>query len=359
MKSSNYMHWAKTQSHARFNLASSGLMNLPLSKLPVSLEDLEITGEIFYGYAPLIEKIAAQYDVPFDCIVTANGTSMANHLTLGALIEPGDEVLIEHPTYELLISTAQYIGANIKRFTRKFEDDFRIDPREIEKQITPRTRLIVMTNLHNPSSALTDEDTLKQIGALARTIGARVLVDEVYLDAVFENTPPTSFHLGDEFIVTNSLTKVYGLSGLRCGWIFAEPNLAQKIWRLNDLFGVVPTHATERLSVIAFENLAHLKANARRLLATNRALLNSFLAARDDLESHELKSGMMTFPRLRSGSVEELCALLREKYKTTVVPGKFFEMPEHFRLAIGGDTETLREGLQRLGKALHEAKRKP
>ncbi|GAC1446820.1 MAG: aminotransferase [Pyrinomonadaceae bacterium] len=348
------MFWAKTESHARYNLASSGLTNLPLSKLPTRLEDLEITGQSFYGYAPLVETIAAKYDVPFDSIVTATGTSMANHLALAALLEPDDEVLIEHPTYELLISTAQYIGANIKRFARKFEDGFPINPREIEKQMTPRTRLIVITNLHNPSSALTGEATLKEIGALARSVGARVLVDEVYLDAVFENTPRTSFHLGAEFVVTNSLTKVYGLSGLRCGWIFAEPNVAKKIWRLNDLFGVVPAHAAERLSVIAFENLAHIREDARRLLDTNRALLNDFLASHDGLESHELKFGMMTFPHLRSGSVDELCTLLRDKYETTIVPGSFFEMPQHFRLAIGGDTETLREGLRRLSEALGE-----
>ncbi len=154
--------------------------------------------------------------------------------------------------------------------------------------------------------------------------------------------------------MTNSLTKVYGLSGLRCGWIFAEPDLAQKIWRLNDLFGVVPAHATERLSVIAFEHLPHLKKESTRLLETNRALLNEFLSARVDLESHELQFGMMTFPRLRSGSIDELCALLREKYETTIVPGKFFEMPNHFRLAIGSDTQILREGLRRLGAALDE-----
>jgi aspartate/methionine/tyrosine aminotransferase len=112
---------------------------------------------------------------------------------------------------------------------------------------------------------LTSDDVLREIGDLARSVGARVLVDEVYLDAVYENTPRTSYHLGREFVVTNSLTKVYGLSGLRCGWIVAEPDLARRMWRLNDLFGSIPAHPAERLSVIALENLDRIRERARRI----------------------------------------------------------------------------------------------
>jgi histidinol-phosphate/aromatic aminotransferase/cobyric acid decarboxylase-like protein len=98
----------------------------------------------------------------------------------------------------------------------------------------------VITNLHNPTSALTPDSVLREIGDIARTIGALVLVDEVYLDAVYEETPRTPFHLGPEFVVTSSLTKVYGVSGLRCGWILARPELAWKMRRLNDLYSATP-----------------------------------------------------------------------------------------------------------------------
>src|ERR687883_181558 len=102
--SSTYMQWAKTHLRARFNLASSGLVNYPLSKLPVKVEDLELSGPSYYGYEPLQKALAAKCCVTPECVVAATGTSMANHLVMAALIEPGDEVLIEHPTYELLIS---------------------------------------------------------------------------------------------------------------------------------------------------------------------------------------------------------------------------------------------------------------
>src|SRR5437016_8272593 len=281
--SSAYMQWAKTHLQARFNLASSGLEPFPLAKLPVKIDNLELTGPSFYGYEPLQKALAKKCDVLPDCVVAATGTSMANHLAMAATLKPGDEVLIEQPTYELLVSTAQYLGAEVKRFTRSFEDGFRLDPNEVARAASKRTRLIILTNLHNPSSAPVGKETLKQLGKIAREVGARVLVDEVYLDALFDDAPSTAFHLGEEFITTNSLTKVYGLSGLRCGWILAEPALAKKLWRLADLFYSSLPHIAERLSVIAFNSLAPITLRARGLLEANTALVNAFLGTRNDL----------------------------------------------------------------------------
>ncbi|HEV7857474.1 MAG TPA: aminotransferase class I/II-fold pyridoxal phosphate-dependent enzyme [Pyrinomonadaceae bacterium] len=352
--SSEYMLWAKTRSQARFNLASSGLANFPLARLSLKLEDLELSGQSYYGYEPLQKRLADKLAVNTSSVVAATGTSMANHLAMAAIIEPGDEVLIEYPTYELIRSTAQYLGASVKRFTRRFEENFRLDPDEISKEITSRTRLVVLTNLHNPSSAYADELTLRRVGEMAREVGARVLVDEVYLDAMFESAPRSAFHLGQEFICTSSLTKVYGLSGLRCGWILAPPELAQKIWRLADLFGVIPAHAAELLSCLALDQLSGIEAHARGVLETNGALLNSFFDSRHELSVARYEHGTVAFPLLREGSVDALCALLVQKYETSVVPGRFFEMPQHFRIGIGGETASVEEGLHRLGLALDE-----
>ncbi len=224
----------------------------------------------------------------------------------------------------------------------------------MERAITPQTRLIVVSNLHNPSSALTPEPAMRQLGEIARKAGARVLVDEVYLDAAFEQAPKSAALLGDEFIVTSSLTKVYGLSGLRCGWILAEPKLAQAAWRLNDLFGNIPAHMAELASVIALGELPRILQNVRDRLDRNRALLNRFLDSRNELETVRPPFGTIVFPKLLTAKVDDLCTLLRRKYDTTVVPGKYFEMPDHFRMGIGGDTEPLEEGLRRLGLALDE-----
>jgi aspartate/methionine/tyrosine aminotransferase len=349
------MEFAKLESEARFNLATSGVMSYPLSGLPVSLDDLEINGPTIYGYAPLQERLARKNGANPDCVVAATGTSLANHLAMAATFEPGDEVLIEEPTYELLVSAARYLGAEIRRFPRRFEDGFRIDPDEVAKHLTPRTRLIVITNLHNPSSVLTGTETLRQVGELARSVGARVLVDEVYLEALFDRPEPSSFHLGPQFVVTSSLTKAFGLSGLRCGWILAEPDLARRIWRINDLYAATPTHIPERISVIALDNLARVAAWAKQLLDANRKALDAVLDAHPGLPCVRPGMGTTVFPRLHHGNVEDFCALLRKKYETSVVPGQFFEMPQHFRIGIGGEVDMTAEALRRVGEALDES----
>lgn len=347
------MYWAKTDSQAKFNLATSGLPNLRLRDLRVSLDDLEIT-DGGYGYEPLKRAIGARYRVGIDSIVTAAGTTFANHLAMAALIKPGDEVLFEHPTYEPMLSAALYLGADVKRFAREFEDDFRISVDQIQRQVSSRTRLLVFTNLHNPSSVLTPHNVLMEVGEIARRAGARVLVDEVYIETLFAAAPRTAFHLGPEFVMTSSLTKAFGLSGLRCGWIFAEPKLATRMWLLNDLFAATSVHAGERLSVVALNQIDEIGSRAKALLDRNRKLLNEFLDSRNDLEAVRPEFGTVVFPRVLRGTADELCQLLREKYETSVVPGRFFEMPAHFRVGIAGESEVLKAGLERLSAALDE-----
>jgi aspartate/methionine/tyrosine aminotransferase len=361
-KRSVYMEWAKTRSHARFTLATSGLISVPLSEFPVRLDDLEITAPGAYGYGPLQRRLARHNGVPEECVVAATGTSMANHLAVAALLDPGDEVLIEQPVYGPLLDVTEYLQARVKRIPRRFETGFALDLAEIERAITNETRLIVLSNLHNPSGALIPASALRAIGEMAQRVGAHVLVDEVYLDMLFEPAAPYCFPIGksiaaagdNPFIVTSSLTKVYGLSGLRCGWVLASPPLAKRMWLLNDLFGAVAAHAAERMSVIAFDHLAQFRERARALLAANRAVIDSFLDSRRDLECVRPAAGTVFFPRLTHGDPEVFFRLLREKYETTVVPGVFFEMPRHFRIGIGGETAGLRAGLERLSGALDE-----
>ncbi len=361
-KRSLYMEWAKTRSHAKFNLATSGLISVPFAEFPVRLDELEITAPGAYGYEPLRERLARHAGVPGECVVAATGTSMANHLAMAVILESGDEVIIERPAYGPLLDVANYLGANVKRLPRRFETEFTIDMEELQRSVPRNTRLIVLTNLHNPSGALNPVETLLLIGKMAQRAGAHVLVDEVYLEMLFGQSAPYSFPLGaaiasaseNPFIVTSSLTKVYGLSGLRCGWILASPDLAERMWLLNDLFGSVAAHTAERLSVMALDHLEQFRQRARSLLAANRALIDAFLDSRHDLECFRPPAGTVVFPRLTHGDPETFFKLLRDKYETTVVPGKFFEMPQHFRIGIGGDTAGLRAGLERLSAALDE-----
>ena len=351
---SPYMEWSKLHSAAKFNLATSGIANFPLAELGVTIDQLEINGASIYGYDPLLKAIAQRYRVPQACVVSAIGTSMANYLALAATTEPGDEILVESPAYEPMVSAARYLGLRIGHFQRPAEKNFAIDLDDLARQLTPRTRVIVITNLHNPTGALTPESTLREIAAMSVDIGAMILVDEVYREMLFESRPQSAFHLDPErFIITNSLTKAYGLSGLRCGWLLAPPAVAERMWHINDLHGATFAHPAELLSVIAFEKLAQISAKAKAMLDNNRRMLKECLATHEDtLEYFWPEYGTVVFPRLRKGSVEDLCELLRKDFETTVVPGRFFDAPDRIRIGVGTSTESVRDALVQFGKGL-------
>ena len=349
---SRYLAWAKLHSHARFNLAVSGLLDYPLAELPVRIEDLEIGGTGPYGYKPLMERLAAKAAAPEDCIVYTHGTSMANFIALTALVRRGDEVLVERPTYDPLLTVLDHLGARVTRFERVAEKGFRLGLGELERNFTPRTRLIVLCNLHNPSGAFTDDATMKQVGEMAATVGARVLIDEVYLESIFDQPWRSAFHLGPNFVITSSLTKGYGLSGIRCGWILAQPDLAQRMWQIVDFTYGSPVHPAELLAVAVLDHLTLVRDRARSLLEPNRVLVNEFLAGHPDLDCEPSRFGTTVFPRLKSGSAEEFVKVLRERFETSVVPGDFFEQPQHFRIGFCGTTATVRGGLERLDAAL-------
>lgn len=350
---SDYMHWAKFKAPVRFQLTTSEVPHVHMDRLGLNIADLELDGASHPRYLPLRERIGARYGFPADRIVAADGTSMANFLAMATLILPGDEVLIESPTYELLVRTASFLGATIRRFERKGSRSFRLDLAAIEDSLSAKTRLIIITNLHNPSSALLEHDDLRVLGSLASTAGARVLVDEVYLDAAVPSRP-SSAHLGPQFVATSSLTKVYGLSGLRCGWIIAAPDLAERMWRLNDLFGVNQAHQAERLACIALDRIDEIIGDMPTVLATNRLLFNAFVAQRNDIDCSPAVHGVTAFPRWSGGDTQRLDDHLRARYDTSVVPGTWFDEPDHFRVGLGLPTDEFQEALARLGSGLND-----
>jgi aspartate/methionine/tyrosine aminotransferase len=335
-------------------LAASGVQRVPLSELPVKLSDLELSAPGSYGYPPLLERLAKRYGVSTKNVAGAIGTSMANYLAMSVVLEPGDEVIIEQPTYDPMVEAARYLGAETKRLPRRPENGFQVRVEDLQKIVSAKTRLVVLTNLHNPSGVLLEEEMLRQIGEIARSVGARVLVDEVYLELLFDRPQRSAFHLGEHFMVTSSLTKAYGLSGLRCGWILAAPELAERMWHQNDLFGNIPAHITDRLSVIALDRLEAIRARAKQLLEANWKLLDRFLAEHPGLDVVRPLGGTIIFPRVPGGDGDAFCKHLREKYETSAVPGKFFEMPDRIRIGMGNPSAEVEEGLKRVSAAFGE-----
>jgi len=351
---SDYMRWAKTRQTARFTLARSGVVPLPISELGARWEDLalETPG---YGWRPLSEAIGAIYGVGPERIVTAAGTSGANHLALSTLVSAGDRVIVEAPVYDPVTALLAHLGAAVVPLPRRAGLGYAVDPAELDRAFASGAKLAILTNLHNPSSAAIDAATLAAIGEVARRHGARVLVDEVYLDAAFEHAPPSAASLGEAFVVTSSLTKTCGLGGLRAGWIVADSALAERLWDVKNLFGVDDAHVAERLALVGLRERPRLLARTRAILDENRRVWNAFLSERTgDLEAPPSRFGTTAFPRVLRGAADELAVLLRERYETSIVPGRFFGAPEHVRIGFSGPPQEFAEGLERLGRALDD-----
>ncbi|HUO12376.1 MAG TPA: pyridoxal phosphate-dependent aminotransferase [Caulobacteraceae bacterium] len=350
---SDYMHFAKFRAGATYDLATSGVKDCALEDLGLTWDDLALHGPNASGYGPLMEIVAARFGVARACVVMpGGGASFANHLALAALVRPGDEVLVERPTYELLTDTLRYLQADIRRFDRLAADGWSLDPTPVIEALRPTTRLVVLTHLHNPSSAPASDPAIDAIAQAAERVGARVFIDETYRELTFEpGAAATSFRPGGNIVTTSSLTKAYGVSGLRCGWILADPPLAERMRRLNDLYGVAPPHISERMSVVTFQRLPQLKARATALVETNRGAYRDLLGGHPALEQTMFDAGTTVFPRLKIGDGAAFAERLAAR-GVAVVPGGYFEAPDHIRIGLGGDAEMTRAGLEILAETL-------
>jgi aspartate/methionine/tyrosine aminotransferase len=353
-----FVRWATDRPAARYDLAGSNILACTLADLPGARDVVELTGGTEAGYAPLIDAIGARYGVPADHVTTAQGASGANFLVCAALLEAGDEVLVERPGYDALLGAPQILGARTTRFDRDFAAGFELDPERVRQAITPGTRLIVITSPHNPTGVLCSGEALHELGRIAAANGAYVLVDEVYLDiatAGRRDAPmvETAAAHGEVFLSTSSLNKSYGLSGLRCGWVLSSPAVARRLRRVRDVIAGSPSVVTERLGALAFRQIDRLIERSRALIDENGATVRAFLRSRAELEWTDPGGGTVVFPRIAGVSdstrFAERLLTVRE---TAIVPGRLFEAPAHFRLGFGGASAALRSGLEALGAAL-------
>jgi aspartate/methionine/tyrosine aminotransferase len=353
-----YLEWAKVRPAAKFDLAGSNILACSINDLPGAAAALELQGKNDEGYAPLIEAIAQRYAVGPDLVTTAQGASGANFLVCAALLEPGDDVIVETPGYDPLFAAPRLLGARVIHFEREFASGFAIDPDRVRRAMTPRTRLIVITSPHNPSGVMASREALEELGKIAHANDAHVLVDEVYHDAAAESaaTPAipdkTCAALGSAFIGTNSLTKSYGLSGLRCGWIVSSREVTERIRRARDVVDGTGSIVAERLAVLAFGHIERLMKRATDILEGNRAIVRSFLESRTELDWIAGR-GTTVFPRLRGvADCSAFAERLLVERETAIVPGRFFQAPGHFRLGFGGASEPLIAGLDATAAAL-------
>jgi aspartate/methionine/tyrosine aminotransferase len=349
-----YMEWAKSRPTAAFDLATSTVSACTIEDLPGARDAVALSGHNDNGYLPLLQAIAARYRVRPEQVTTATGAAGANFQACAALLEPGDDVLVERPGYDPLLGAPRLLGARVIRFDRSFEDRYSLDPGRVRSALTPRTRLIIVTSPHNPSGAMADRDALIEVGRIAEDADAYVLVDEVYLDTIGSRPAPAAL-LGDRFISTSSLTKSYGLASLRCGWSLSSARIAERIRRARDVIDGTGSIVAERLAALAFGELDRLAARAASILETNGSLVRDFLRVRPDLQAVEPAGGTVVFPGLRDANDStDFCERLMADRGTAVVPGRFFEAPAHFRIGFGCTSAQLVGGLKAIGALLDD-----
>ncbi len=355
----HYLRWAKALPPADVNLARSGLDACPAALLGLRAADLVTSLPVHDGYRPLVEAIATRYRVtPSRVFTVPGGTSLANFMACAAVLNDaprGSEVIVEHPAYEPLVRVPEALGFRVRRFRRRFADGFAIDLDRFAAMVTPRTRLAIVSNLHNPSGIATDRRVLRAMARLLARVGAHLLVDEVYLECLWGERTASCVHAGPNVITTNSLTKAYGLDGLRAGWLLGPPAIVARAARIQDLMannGVAPG---EQMALAAFEHLPAIRARAQAILGPNLARMWRFLAEETRVRGHLPHGGSVCFVRLPGGlDGDRFAHYLRRKHSTLVVPGRFFEMPGFVRLSFGMAPERLDEGLGNVSLALDD-----
>jgi aspartate/methionine/tyrosine aminotransferase len=354
-----YIRWAKALPRADINLARSGIDHCPVSLLRLKPSDLVATLPVTYGYGPLRDAIAARYGVArAQVFELSGGTSYANWIAIVAALDGcgrGAEVIVERPIYEPLLRIPQALGHRVRRFDRRFEAGYAIDLDRFASLVTSRTKLAIVTNLHNPSGARIAMPTLRAMASLLARVGAVLLVDEVYLECVFGGRPESCVQAGPNVLTTNSLTKAYGLDGLRAGWILGPAPLVARAGRINDFMTDNSVAPGEQMALAAFRRLRDLDRRAHGLLDPNLARVRAFFASEPRLSAFIPDGGSVVFPRLPRGvDSDRLASHLLARYSTLVVPGRFFESPRHVRLSFGCDSSRLARGLKNVTRALSD-----
>jgi aspartate/methionine/tyrosine aminotransferase len=349
-----YIEWFKTKSNVAMDLCSSSVAQLKRKDLDIDWEKLDVSGENFYGYPPLIEAIAKRYGVKSDNVVSTIGTSHALFLVSAALVEPGDVVVIETPVYEPLLAVPTAFDAQVMRLPRRYEESYGFSLEEFASLLTSRTKLVLLTNLHNPSGALLPRSFLKKVVHLAEEKNIPVVIDEIYLE--FLDGEPTAFHLADNVIIISSLTKVFGLGHLRCGWVLAQPGLVKKMRRIIDYTNVEGAFIGEKIALQMFGQLDEIKKKNKGIIDKNKSFVKDLISNENSLSWVEPADGVVCFPRIESDLTgDQLALILRTDHDTAIVPGSFFERSRHFRLGFGGDSKSLVGGLANIKKVLSES----
>jgi len=358
--------WQSTwENRVRFNLSESGVHPLTIQEL------LGLAGasampllEVRLGYSQsngtdlLRERIAALYPgASPDQVLVTTGSSEANFVTCWRLVEPGDKVAVIIPNYQQTWGLAQNFGAQVRPIQLHEKEGWEPYAEEIRAAIAPGTKLVVVTNPHNPTGHVLSDGARKVIVDRCAEVGAWLLADEVYQGAERDGkTTPSFWGSYDKAIVVNGLSKAYGLPGLRIGWIVAPPALTQEVWARHDYTTIGPSGASDHLATVALDPRVRDKLieRTRRILHANYPVMEAWLKRfGDTFVWHPPRAGAICWARYRQAlAAPEIVEQLRAQHGVLLVPGDHFGMPGFLRFGFGGELQHFQEALAETERGL-------
>jgi len=358
--------WQSTwENRVRFNLSESGVHPLSIQEL------LGLAGaaalpllEVRLGYSQsngtdvLRGRIATLYPgASPDQVLVTSGSSEANFVLCWRLIEPGDNVAVMLPNYLQTWGLAQNFGALVHGFELHEERGWEPTPEEVRSAIAPGTKLVVVTNPHNPTGHVLSDEGRRMILERSAEVGAWLLADEVYQGAELDGRTTASFWGSYErVIVVNGLSKAYGLPGLRIGWIVAPPALTAEAWARHDYTTIGPSGASDHLAAVALDPGVRdkLLERTRRILKANYPVLDEWLKRFGDAFRWQApQAGAICWVRYRQGlSALDIVEKLRAEYSVLLVPGEHFGVPDHLRFGYGEELQHFQEALAETERGL-------
>ncbi|AHC52023.1 aspartate aminotransferase [Sulfolobus acidocaldarius SUSAZ] len=338
---------------AKYVLSESGVE-------PLNLKDFELVDiKLEYGHTKgqirLRELISNMYSTSSDNVIITNGGAEANYITILSVIKPGDHVLVEMPNYMQIPGLLKGLNAKIDYFWLREENGFRIDIEEINEKVTRGTKAIVITNPNNPTGMALSESEIKAIAEIAEDNKTWIIADEVYRGSEHEgNVRPSFIDVYDKTISTNSMSKVYGLPGIRVGWVVGNREIVDKMWSVKDYTSISPSVISQEIALSALMNKEKLQARSRDIAKRNMRLFEEVI--RDvDMKWIRPNATVLAFPKTPLKDTYKFSEELFEKYSVLVNPGECFEMPGYLRIGLGSENTTyLREALTLFIKYLQE-----
>jgi aspartate/methionine/tyrosine aminotransferase len=358
---------SKWENVVEYNLSESGVHPVSVRELaddPAVIEELLDT-PLHYaqtnGILELRENIAALYPgaTPDNVLVTV-GCAEANFITLQTLVAPGEEIVVMLPNYMQVWGVAKNLGITVKEFHLREDRGWAPDLDELNEVVSEKTKLIALCNPDNPTGYILKEDEMEAIVGAADRVGAWLLADEVYSGAerLTDTQTPSFWGRYDKVLAMNSLSKAYGLPGLRVGWVVAPAETMDEIWARHEYVTISAATWSNKLAAIALSPRVRprLMQRARDYVRQGYPILDAWL------ESHEgtfsvvpPQAAAIAYVRydLDINSTELVTRLMEEK-SVYIVPGDQFGMDHYLRISHGLPEDYLNEGLDRIHQLIAE-----